>query len=604
VKNITKIFGRVVAAFAVSALIFSGLAQASVQENYPLYSWYVTKYEVDLKPLKNGVLEVEERIVADFSDVSKRGVVRRIPYRYSDIFEGLLRYTPLTVRSVTDFDGNEWEYKVMKSGNYKSIRVGNEDVYWSEPLSYVIRYDVENAFNSFAEDGGELGALSLLGESDRDEIYWNAIDDEWYESPIGAYEVRVDLSEFTEDEILELDCFMGQYGSTENCEYDYENKIMVISGEELGYRGGITIGAAFEGGVIVPKMSWKMMMYGLVKLLFFIPVFVLMGCFAYWWKHGKDPSRKTIIPTYKLNPELRAMEVGAMIDERFNNHDVTAGLMDLAVRGYLKIEEKGKKGFFGGQKYTFKKLKDFKKDPDLLSFEKSLLSGLFGSTDTEVDSTDLVGSFYITVGTVKRKVFRYLVDQGYYKENPNSIKFGYTGTGTAIMFFSVWLSGMTSTWYLLLTLFPLGLGVLIMGPFMSKKTEHGMRVYEHILGFKDFINIAEKDRVKFFQEWNAGRTEKDQILSFETLLPYAVAFGMGDKWADLFKDILVSSDYSPNWYSGKGNFNMDSFSSSLNGISKTMRSASVPPSSSSSGGSFSSGGFSGGGFGGGGGSSW
>lgn len=605
-KKIKRFLGRIVGALCISVLLFSGIVNASLAESYPLHSWYITEYEVDLKPLKNGILEVEERIVADFSEVYKRGIIREIPYRYTDLFEGVLRYTPLTVVSVTDFEGNDWSYKVMTSGDYKNIRVGDEDVYWSEPLEYVIRYEVENAFNSFGDNGEFLSALSEVNVSGKDELYWNAIGSEWYESPIGRYQVKVDFSEFDESEILELGCFIGSYGSNDVCTYDYKDNVMIISGEELGYRNGVTIGAAFPAGVIVPEMSWKMLMYNLVKLLFLLPVLILFGCFGYWWKHGKDPSQKTIVPTFKLNPELRSMEVGALIDENFNSHDVTAGLMDLAVRGYIKIEEKKKKGFFGSKKYRFKKLKDFNSSSDLLSFERSLLNGLFGATSTTVDSDDLVGSFYITVGTVKRKVFEYLVDQGYYKKNPDSIKAGYLGGGMSVVFFGVWLSGMTRSWYLLPVLVPFGVGLMMIGPFMSKKTEHGMRVYEHILGFKDFINIAEKDRIKFFQEFKDGKTVEDEVMTFETLLPYAVAFGMGDKWADLFKDVLTSYDYSPTWYSGNGSFDLDSFGSDLNGISKTMRSASVAPSSSSSssGGSFSSGGFSGGGFGGGGGSSW
>jgi hypothetical protein len=75
---------------------------------------------------------------------------------------------------------------------------------------------------------------------------------------------------------------------------------------------------------------------------------------------------------------------------------------------------------------------------------------------------------------------------------------------------------------------------------------------------------------------------------------------MGDKWSDLFGDLLEGYNYVPTWYTGN-TFQANNFSQSLNNMSKSMKSASVPPSSS---GSSGGGGFSGGGFGGGGGSSW
>ncbi len=586
----------------VSVLGNSLSVDANVRDDYPGYVWYIPEYEIDLYLGKDGILDVEERIVADFSSTSRRGIIREIPYRYVDLFEGVNRVTPIKVLGVEDFDGNDWEYKDFKEGGDVKIRIGNENVYWSEPLEYVISYEVENALNSFNENMEELGALQSENGSLRDELYWNAIGTEWSESPIGRYKVRFDLSNYEESEVLDFACFSGGLGSNEECDYVFENGIMTIEGQNLGYQEGVTLGVAFGGGVITPKMTWRSWLYKWQQLFFLMPIVIFLMCILYWRKHGKDLDKKIVIPTYKLNPELNAMEVGALVDEKVNNEDITAGIMDLAVRGYIQIKEVEKKGWFGKTSFEFVKLKDFKGDNSLEGFEKALLKGLFGSSKDKVSSKDLVGTFYITVGSVSRKLYDYLVDQGYYKENPNEVKTKFLGLGFTAAFLAIWGSGITQTWYLLPILLPLGLGLLMIAPFMSKKTKHGMEVHAHILGFKEFIDVAEKDRVKFFQEIKDQMTKDEQIVTFERLLPYAVAFGMGDRWADLFDGILV--DYSPVWYAGGNDFNMRSFGNSLNDMSSGMKAASVSPSSSSSGGSFSSGGFSGGGFGGGGGSSW
>lgn len=581
----------------------STYASVDLRAEYPGYIWYIPTYQVDMKLGRNAILDVQERIVADFSDTSRRGIIREIPYKFRDFLNGQSRVTPVSFDSVTDFEGNEWEYKVSNNGDFRNLRIGNVNEFFSEPLDYVISYSVENLINSFGPDGEELGELRSGNESTRDELYWNAIGTEWSESPIGYYEVNVDLSEFTDEEVLDMECFIGGFGSEQTCEFVRNGDVYTVSGPMLGYQTGITVGAGFESGAITPEWSWRVMLYDLLELIVLAPFLILFSCYLWWRKHGKELPKKTIIPTYKLDPNLRAMEVGAFVDERFNNEDITAGLVDLAVRGYIEIKEIPKKGLFGKKSFKFTKKKEFD-GGELESFEKKLLEGMFGRGKS-VSSKDLEGVFYITVNKVKKDIFEYLVDQKYYVKNPNLVFGKYMGLGSFVLFGSAWLSGITGTWYLLPFLIPLGLGLMIISPFMSKKTRYGRDVHAHILGFKDFIKVAEKDRLKFFQEYQDELSKDDQIKTFEKLLPFAIAYGMGDRWADLFGDLLSGYSYNPVWYSGTDGFRMNNLSNGLNDMGRTMRAAAVPPSSSgTSGGSFSSGGFSGGGFGGGGGSSW
>jgi len=141
-----------------------------------------------------------------------------------------------------------------------------------------------------------------------------------------------------------------------------------------------------------------------------------------------------------------------------------------------------------------------------------------------------------------------------------------------------------------------GIGVMIFGAYMTKKTEKGTELYAKLAGFKEFLQRVEKDRLREFLKQDENY--------FDKILPYAIVFNMADKWKDKLKDLDVPP---PNWYVGNyatfTTFNfMNSLDNSMNQMSSTFYSS--PSSSGSSGGSFSGGGSSGGGFGGGGGSSW
>ena len=141
----------------------------------------------------------------------------------------------------------------------------------------------------------------------------------------------------------------------------------------------------------------------------------------------------------------------------------------------------------------------------------------------------------------------------------------------------------------------LGLIIIFFAPYVNRKTELGREWLSHILGLKQFIDSAEKNRILTLVN--------DDPEYFYHVLPYAMVLGVTDKWAKQFEDIL-SSD--PDWYHSTSNrpFSTAYFVSQLNASTQDVgRTLSSTPSSSGSGGS-SGGGFSGGGSGGGGGGGW
>jgi uncharacterized membrane protein len=129
--------------------------------------------------------------------------------------------------------------------------------------------------------------------------------------------------------------------------------------------------------------------------------------------------------------------------------------------------------------------------------------------------------------------------------------------------------------------------MFVFAGIMPARTQIGARAREATLGFKEFLSRVEEER------YRKMITSPEQ---FEKFLPYAMAFGVADKWANAFRDIYREP---PTWYVGtSGSFNMTSFSRDIGAMSSAMSSSmSSSPSSSGSGGGGSSGGGSGGGGG-------
>lgn len=143
---------------------------------------------------------------------------------------------------------------------------------------------------------------------------------------------------------------------------------------------------------------------------------------------------------------------------------------------------------------------------------------------------------------------------------------------------------------------------------MGAPTPVGRRMMDGIEGLRQYLTLAEKDRMNM-----AGAPEMSPR-HYETLLPYAVALGVEKPWSQTFDRWLLTAAaagaaaaYQPAWYHGDG-FSSGAFSDRMGGfagsMAGTMRSSLPDPPKSSSSGFSSGGGSSGGGGGGGGGGGW
>lgn len=282
--------------------------------------------------------------------------------------------------------------------------------------------------------------------------------------------------------------------------------------------------------------------------------------------------------------------------------DLTSTVVDLAVRGYLRIEEieTTKFLFLSDRDYKLVKLRYQTYEAELKAHEKRVLNGIFSEDKTEIMVSELKNKFYSKLQGIKDSIYSELVSNRYFLSSPDKVRNMYKYVGIAIIFLGLlFLSGMVTKLVVAVS----GLIVVIFSRYMPKKTKRGASINHHLLGFREFIEIAEKDRIKKFAD------EDPKI--FDRILPFALVFGLEEKWAEAFSDVFTDP---PDWYSSNrygATFHPHIFINDLGRSISIMNKCfySSPKNSSggrfiSMGGGFGSGGFSGGGFGGGGGGSW
>jgi uncharacterized membrane protein len=127
---------------------------------------------------------------------------------------------------------------------------------------------------------------------------------------------------------------------------------------------------------------------------------------------------------------------------------------------------------------------------------------------------------------------------------------------------------------------------------------------EHLEGLKEFIRVAEADRLQMLQSVSGAErvttTDGAAIVKiYERLLPYAVLFGLEKEWAEEISKYYDTNP--PDWYSGTSAFSAGAFAAGVSSFSSTVSTSYSGSSGSSSSGGGGGGGSSGGGGGGGGG---
>jgi len=405
--------------------------------------------------------------------------------------------------------------------------------------------------------------------------------------------------------------FTGGYGSQESAARitTVGTTLTVETTRALNFREGVTVAIAWNPGVVArPTAADKTRDFLRANVPLLIPFGVFGLMFWLWRRNGRDPRRQPVVVRYEPPGALTPAEVGTLVDNSPDMRDITATVVDLAVRGFIKIKGTEEDRFLGlGTKtqYALQLIRPESDWRELRPHEDALLQSVF-STRTgppapaggaapvidEVAISDLKNRFYKHVPEIRERIFSQLIDRGYYLRRPDRVKATFYVLAVVVGIGGSVVSGVLDLGLAAIVASILsGLIIGVFGHLMPARTVEGARALEGALGFEEFLDRVESDRF--------DRMVKTPAM-FEKFLPFAMALGVERNWARAFEGIYTSQ---PDWYVGRyhGAFGPRMFAASLADLSSDAGTAMTSAPRSSGGSGTGGGGFSGGGFGGGGG---
>jgi uncharacterized membrane protein YgcG len=546
----------------------------------------VLSWETELYLEGEDAFGVVERIRWDFEGAPDRhGIWRDVPVAYGRGRAADYRIR-LEVLKVTDAEGRPRPFRTQRSGRMLGIRIGDPELTVSGVEDYWIHYRVERGILFFA---------------DHDELYWNATGHD-VPVPIDHASASVYLPGALGPADVRQLCFAGPQGSVEQaCTASAGvNAIRFEATRRLAAGEGLSLVVSLPKGAIREPTAterWLARARDYLSPWAALPLLVLGALVGIWRTQGRDPTAGVAVAVRYEPPEgLSPAEVGTVLDERADLVDVSATILDLAVRGYLRIEEIEGAGFLFLRDQDWRLVK-LREGTDLRPHEAILFGRLFAAGDS-VTISSLRNRFYAHLPAVRDAIYAAVArEDRFFPTSPEKVRRAWAAAGVAALAIGgfVLFSGAALAPGFALALS--GLLVLLFSRSMPRRTRLGREVYEQIRGFQEFVARVDADRL----ERLGGRTAE----RFERVLPFALVLGEADAWADAFGDLYSEP---PRWYVGRsaGPFRTRSFVSQLGGSLTSMGQAmaSAPRSAGSGRSGFGGGGFSGGGFGGGGARSW
>lgn len=584
----------------------------------------ITRYDVTATLAADGVAHVVIDFDFDFGNDPGHGPYLTLPTRQdAGEQDRLYRITSLSASSST---GAPAQLNPESGGSALILRIGDPDI---DDVSGVQTYHLEYTVDGWVNPASP--------QHSGDELYWNVIGSGW-EVPISDVSVQVTGPGAVQDAV----CFAGPYGSADPCDgvtnsgdsAAFTQKVVQV-GEQLttvtGWSGGTFPGVE---PILVDKLDPAAPLRpapvtGVVALL------VLGAGSALAVRRvrrtGRDRAYLGLTPGLRpassqqvasgyrdkrlpvsvqfAPPEgVRPGEVGTLVDEKADAVDVTATLIDLAVRGYLRIEEVPRsRPDKKPDDWTLVQLRDV--DGSLLPFEQTLLTQVFSGRN-QVRLSDLRTTFASSMGMVQNGLYQHVTSNGWFRANPKDVRAAWLGAGiTLLVLAGVATFGLVAAGVQVrglglvsVALGLVGLLVLALSGAAPSRTEDGTAVLAQALGFRHYLATAEAGQIRF--------EEGEDV--FSRYLPYAIVFGLTERWARVFAELAAQGRAvggAPGWYVGaypmsSNVFWATAFASSMDRFQSVATESLAAPTPGSSGGSGFSGGFSGGGVGGGGGAGW
>jgi len=630
-------FTAVITLFA--GLVLTGFASSSPASagttGYADSGDVVELMQLDYTVNTDGVLHVKETINYQFGSSGRHGIYRNLVtrevYKDDDSMDQKYEISDIEVASPSGASA-EFSESTTKTDTQREqsiqIKIGSADETISGRVAtYVIQYDVRGALRHF---------------NDHSELYWDATGSGW-DATIRQVQVNVTVPE----EVQQVDCFAGPPGSTTSC----QQKSVVGGrgvfgasgldrGEQLTIVAGIRAGVvANDAPIVVEPPTWfersgisvpGVIGSGLVTLG------AIIAAVLYSRKGNldqrfdgappgtippagssvaavKDYLREDQIPVAFAPPRIPVAEGGLLIDAKANTTETAATLIDLAVRGALRIDNSGEE-----QRAVLL-------NPAVATapHEQVLLQNLYPSLQP---GAEITLERRPTGDTSMRQAHDAMIEalrqqikaRNWYLRMPRAgggSSFASGARCACLAMVGIWVFGAgiagtaigAATGGLgraMVIVIPVVAVIVAMVIWISKRARGqrnpvGRAVTDQLIGFRTYLATAEADQLRF--------EEGEDI--FSRYLPWAIAFDLADRWQRVCAQLVAAGRITPDpyWYTGPSYYSSGFAAGTISQtVANTFDPPPAPAGSGGGGGSSSgfSGGSSGGGGGGGGGGSW
>ncbi|WP_245667609.1 DUF2207 domain-containing protein [Actinomadura macra] len=517
----------------------------------------VLKDDVTLTTGQGGVTRVKETIVYQFA--GNKGFKRAFVTRTHDSVTEDRVYKLDHLRASSP-DGGPTKVTSSGEGTKTIVRVtGGQNLTGTRTI--VLEYEVRGAVARF-------GAL--------EELRWPAV---------GGWSVPVTEARATVSggaAIRNVNCFAGPLQSTIGCTQFYTNHThtqgiysqqQMLSGEYL------TVVAGFPPGTTGGKALYERrrnvataFSVNAVTSTALLGLLVLLGggLAALYLLRGRDArvvGKKAAegdhapVSGSEFEPPdgVRPGQIGTLIDEQADVIDVTATIVDLAVRGYLLIEEEDR-AVTGRLDWTLRRLD--RPVVDLLPYERILLDALLsnpdGSARDAVKLSALGGTFATRLAQVRSAMYDDVVKQGWFARRPDTVRSRWTIAGIALTVLGIAGTvalALTTEWALAgLAVIIAGAALAYGGQYMPAKTARGATVLAHTIGFRAFLERGALPE---------GDATRQRIALYSRFLPYAVVFDVVAKWSETVKDAGQQGADNLYWYEGPAEWDLSKFAESM-----------------------------------------
>ena len=296
---------------------------------------------------------------------------------------------------------------------------------------------------------------------------------------------------------------------------------------------------------------------------------------------------QAIVAQYAPPTDLTPAEVGLLYDYKFEDREVTATLIDLAMRGFIAIHKVDRKHLFGAYTvYEFELLREDSAVLNLKKHEQAVLNGLFGvvnrvnttriqATVTDPEARKNIERYYADTDHVSmignrvsidklKPYFHQYVSQAYIDTHIELERKGYfkdslSWTGGIVILlgaclalsaqmgiFNAWVSP-SFLWLCVFVALLVGSILFALRRFARQRASIGRKAKRYLEGFILYLQTAEVDRFEAMQTPGTIEQTTRGVELYKTYLPYAIALGLENDWTKKFGGSYAES---PAWIVG------------------------------------------------------